>query len=58
MNDGRGNDGINVGIEGLEGIEREKAGKETGGVGGSHGGTGYSIVGGIASNPGGENVHT
>ena len=58
LNDRRGNEGRNVGVEGLGWVKREEVGEETGGMGRSHGGTGDGGGGGVASDPGGEDVQT
>jgi hypothetical protein len=58
LNNRRGNEGRNVGVEGLGWVKREEVGEETGGVGRSHGGTGDGGGGGFASYPGGEDVQT
>ena len=55
LDGGRGNEGRNVGIEGLGWVKREEICEETGGVRRSHGGTRDSVIGGVASDPGGEN---
>ena len=58
LNDGMGNEGRNIWVEGLGRIKREEVGEETGGVGRSHGSTRNGVGGGLASGPGGEDVQT